>query len=67
MAQTEGLEATSDLEIVAQTVRYARAAPAGTRAKAILTRLKADFPTVDPKRILSCMSQAAEIMLEQHN
>lgn len=67
MALTEGLQATSDLEIIAQTVRYARAAPSGTKAKAILSRLKADFPAVEPKRILCCMGQAAEIMLEQHN
>lgn len=66
MAANKHLEATTDLEIVAQTVRYARAAAPGLRAKTILRRLKADFPEIEPNRILSCMSQAADIMLEQH-
>src|SRR3546814_6043590 len=45
-------EPTSDIEIVAQTVRYARAAAPEVRAKTILRRLVNDFPDIERSRIL---------------
>lgn len=67
MTGSAAREPTSDIEIVAQTVRYARAAAPEVRAKTILRRLVNDFPDIERSRILGCMRTAAELMLEQHS
>lgn len=56
-----------DIEIVAETIRYARAAPKGQRPNTILGYLKQDFPDVDEPRLLRCMSEAADKLLAQHS
>lgn len=66
MAETI-VEDISDIEIVAQTVRYARAAPPRRKAKTILAFLKRDYPHLEERRILACMKQAADMLLKQHN
>ena len=67
MAGNDSRDPTSDIEIIAQTVRYVRAAAPGTRAKTLLSRLMRDFPDIEQKRILGCMGTAADLLLEQHN
>lgn len=60
-------EDINDIEIVAQTVRYARAAPPRRKAETILAFLKRDYPQVEERRILACMKQAADMLLQQHH
>lgn len=62
-------EPVSDDEIVAYTVRYARAAQPGTRASDILEMLKQDFAGeagVSEDRIRFCMTKAAVLLEKQH-
>ena len=62
----EQMETISDEEIIAGTVRYARAAQPGTKGSDILAKLTRDFPDEPEARIRVCMGKAADLLLAQH-
>lgn len=64
--QNQAESLVTDLEIEAETVRYARAAKPGIRACDILGYLQEDFPEVDEQRLKKCMVRAAVRLEAQH-
>lgn len=57
---------TDDLEIVADVVRHARAAPPGTRGRDVIAHVRRNFPDADEPRIRRAAGVAADMLLAQH-
>ena len=65
--QVTSTDHIDDIEIVADVVRYARAATPGTKAKSIFRQVRLNHPDVDESRIRRACQKAADLLLAQHS